>query len=281
MIPTPTEIEYFIEVYRTKHVSRSAIRLGVTQPTLTQSLQRLEEKLQTPLFLRSKRGVVPTPAGDAFHAQAQTLLESWRNLSESIQVSQTELKGRFRVGCHPCVGAYTVPSFLASLTEKAPEIGIDLIHDSSRKITEAIVSYGVDLGFVVNPAKHPDLVLKKIGNDRVVFWKKRGLKTVPKRIFADVDTRQIEVVLEKSHQKMFRDWTVVQSASLELVRTLTLSGQGIGILPERVALADGADLVEYDERLPSFNDEIYVAYRKEVLTSVAGRALVQCAAMTL
>ena len=35
MIATPTKIEYFIEIYQTKHISKAAIRLGITQPALT------------------------------------------------------------------------------------------------------------------------------------------------------------------------------------------------------------------------------------------------------
>jgi DNA-binding transcriptional LysR family regulator len=62
-----------------------------------------------------------------------------------------------------------------------------------------------------------------------------------------------------------------------LIRTLTLSGQGVGILPKRVALVDGATLVPFDASLPVYKDEVYVTYRRELLASAAGRALAQIA----
>jgi DNA-binding transcriptional LysR family regulator len=175
------------------------------------------------------------------------------------------------------VGAYALPRFLGELGKQAPGIEIELVHDFSRKITEGVVSYQIDIGFVVNPARHPDLVLKKIGEDRVLFWKKRGSGPLPKRIIADVNLTQIEEILGKTRAKEFSGWELLSSSSLELIRTLTLSGQGIGILPERVAKADGADLVPYDLKLRTYEDKIFLAYRKDVLSSKAGRELIRLA----
>ena len=62
---------------------------------------------------------------------------------------------------------------------------------------------------------------------------------------------------------------------------MTLSGQGIGILPERVAKLDHADLVVYDKNLPTYSDEIYLAYRKEGLSSKAGKELIRLASSSL
>jgi DNA-binding transcriptional LysR family regulator len=281
MLATPNEIEYFIEVYQTRHVSKSAIRLGVTQPTLTLSLQRLEEKLGAKLFHRTKQGVIATEQGTLFYKKAHGLLDSWNDLHHDLGQSMENIQGHFKIGCHQSVGAYTLPIFLESLQKEAPGIEIDLVHDFSRKITERVVSYDIDLGFVVNPVRHPDLVLKKMGDDRVLFWRAKGSGSIPKRIFADRSLMQIQEILGKTHAKEFSDWKLINSGSLELIRTLTLAGQGIGILPERVAKADGADLVPYDLKLPIFEDKIFVAYRKDVLANRAGRELVRLASFTL
>ena len=45
---------------------------------------------------------------------------------------------------------------------KSPLIKIQLVHDLSRKILEQILSYEIDFGIVINPIRHPDLILKKI-----------------------------------------------------------------------------------------------------------------------
>ena len=281
MLATSTEIEYFVEVYQTRHVSKAAIRLGVTQPTLTLSLQKLEEKLGTKLFHRTKQGVVPTEQGTLFYRKSHILLDCWGDIRKGIYHSTTEIYGRFKVGCHQSVGAYVLPKFLNNLYVQTPGIEVELVHDFSRKITEGIVSFNIEIGFVVNPIRHPDLVLKKLGEDRVLFWKRRGGGTLPKRILADVNLFQMQEILGKTHSKEFKDWKLISTSSLELIRTLTLNGQGIGILPERVAKADGADLVPYDSSLPMYEDKIFLAYRKDVLSSKAGRELIRLASFEL
>src|ERR1700722_15871188 len=80
MLASSTEIEYFIEVFQTRHVSKAAMRLGVTQPTLTLSLQRLEDKLGVRLFHRTKQGVVATDQGVLFYKKAYGLIDSWSAL---------------------------------------------------------------------------------------------------------------------------------------------------------------------------------------------------------
>lgn len=281
MLATSSEIEYFVEVYQTRHISKAAIRLGVTQPTLTLSLQKLEEKLGTKLFYRTKQGVVPTEQGTVFYRKSHTLLDCWGEVHKGIYRSTSESCGRFKAGCHESVGAYVLPKFLNNLHMHAPGIEVELVHDFSRKITEGVVSYNIDIGFVVNPIRHPDLVLKKLGDDRVHFWKRRGGGTLPKRIFADVNLIQMQDILGKTHSKEFKGWNLISTSSLELIRTLTLHGQGIGILPERVAKADGADLVPYDSSLPTYEDKIFLAYRKDVLSSMAGREMVRLASFEL
>lgn len=281
MLATSSEIEYFIEIYQTRHVSKAAIRLGVSQPTLTLSLQKLEEKLGAQLFHRTKQGVVPTEHGVIFFRKSILLLDHWRDIHKGIQQSTSDIFGRFKVGCHQSVGAYVLPQLLDQLNKHAPGIEIELVHDFSRKITEGVVSYNIDIGFVINPTRHPDLVLKKLGDDRVLFWKKRGGKDLPQKIFADQNLVQMQEILGKTHTKFFKNWQLISTTSLELIRTLVLSGQGIGILPERVAKADGADLVPYDLTLPTYEDKIFMAYRREVLASQAGKELIRLASNQL
>jgi DNA-binding transcriptional LysR family regulator len=281
MIATPTEIEHFIEIYNTLHVSNAAIRLGITQPTLTQSLKRLEEKLKTALFIRTKQGVIATEAGTLFYTRAIALQENWGSLQTEIQKLKNEVSGTFKLGCHTAVGGYALPPLMSALNREAPGIELSLVHDFSRKITERLIAYEIDLAYVINPVRHRDLVLVKLGEDQVSFWKKKGLSNPPKRLLADQGLAQVESLLSKSQQKHFKDWTLLQTASLELIRTLTLDGQGVGILPGRIALSESSGLVPYNDKLPVFQDEIYLAYRKELLMSRAGKELIRLARISL
>jgi len=53
MIPSPADLGYFMEVASTLNVSRAAERLGISQPSLSLAIRRMEEALGAPLLVRS------------------------------------------------------------------------------------------------------------------------------------------------------------------------------------------------------------------------------------
>lgn len=272
-LPTPTELRYFLEVYQTRHISNAALRLGISQPTLTHALQSLEIKLGAGLFRRTRQGALPTESGHRLHGQARNLIDHWEGITTAVRNTTDELSGRFRLGCHESVGAYTLPQLYQRLDAQAPRIELLLTHDLSRKITERVIAYELDLGFVVNPTRHPDLVLKKIGTDDFCFWKAGKSQPIPKRIYANLELAQTQALLKKSLSKHFPDWNVVHTGSFELTRTLISNGLGVGILPARIAAIDPG-LERHDVNLPVFQDEIFLAYRRELLANRAGKTLV-------
>lgn len=110
---------------------------------------------------------------------------------------------------------------------------------------------------------------------------KKGQSDPPKLIFADVSRTQVEDLLGKTYRRYFVEWHVMGSTSLELIRTFINQGLGIGVLPERVANAEGKTLEVYNPQLPSRPDEIFLTYRKEVLSSRAGKEFLRLATVSI
>ncbi len=282
MIPTPNEIKNFMEIFHKEHLTRAALSLGITQPSLTQSLNSLESKIGQNLFHRTRQGMVPTREAKIFYRKATTLLESWNELEADFRVNREQLSGRFKIGAHISVAIYCIPKLIENLDRFEQKIDIELVHDFSKKILEKIISYEIDLGFVVNPVHHPDLVLKKITNDQVQFWVKNGLKKIPKRLICDLSLNQVSELLSTKNKEHFRNWVYLQSESLEFIRESTESGHGVGILPERVAKQSKSVLTRYSvSSNDTFLDEVYLAYRKEVINGEAAKILIQSANIKL
>lgn len=280
MIPTPTEMTHFIELYQQKHFTQAAAKLRISQSALTQSIGKLEAKVGAPLIYRTKKGCVPTEAGELFYQHAQSLLDQWVNVSSSVKQQQKALSGKFRIGCHASLGVSVLPTFLKMLHQKAPGIEVSFNHGLSKELTEKVISHQLDLAFVVNPVRHNDLVLKKLTDDRMCLWKSKNHPTLSKRIFTDMTDHEVRNFLGKSF-KRFADYSIVESSSLEIIRALVADGIGIGILPEKVALAEKSRLELFDSSLPTFHDEIYVAHRSETLKTEAGSVLRSVAKMVL
>ncbi|MDR7274550.1 LysR family transcriptional regulator [Catenuloplanes atrovinosus] len=83
------ELRYFVAVAEESHYGRAAARLGIAQPALTRTVQKLERRLGTPLFVRSGRTVSLTPAGSV-------LLREGRNALDAVEAAdrRTRRAGR-------------------------------------------------------------------------------------------------------------------------------------------------------------------------------------------
>lgn len=68
MLASPHDLTYFIELSGTLNFSRASERIGISQPSLSAAIKRLEHAIGTPLFLRGKNGVTLTPAGKRLFA---------------------------------------------------------------------------------------------------------------------------------------------------------------------------------------------------------------------
>jgi DNA-binding transcriptional LysR family regulator len=236
--------------------------LGLTQPTLSQSLKKLEDTIGETLLIRSKNGVELTIAGKEFLKHARHLLNYWEDIKTKTQKSSNEVRGNVKLGCHPSVGLYTLDRFLPQLIQKYPHLEFSLTHDLSRKICNQVVHFELDLGLVINPIEHPDLVMKKIITDEVRMWHLHD--KVPYVLICHPDLLQTQDILKKLKSKKQVFSRQITSSSLEIITNLTLQGAGYGIIPQRVvSIFDVHKKLKSPSGTPVYQDELYLIHRHE------------------
>lgn len=268
------DLEYFLVVVETENLSRAAERLGLTQPSMTAALRRLEDELKTPLFERTRKGVTLTRAGERLALKAREFLRGWDNLVTEVRDESQKIKGVYRLGVHASVALYSLPAFVGEWLRQEPELEIQLFHEMSRRVAEGVISKELDWGLVINPVSHPDLILKEIAKDEVTLWKSRKCKNEDVLILNE-DMKQTEEVLRKFMRASgtpFRRKIV--SGNLEVIRSLVESGAGVGILPQRVVGFDNKDVVRFSKDAPVFQDRLCLVYRAEARTWPATKSLV-------
>ncbi|AGH95946.1 LysR family transcriptional regulator [Pseudobdellovibrio exovorus] len=268
--PNPWDLRYFQEIAYTQNLSRAAERLGIGQPALSLSLKRLEESIQAKLFYRRHKGLTLTSAGQRLLKESNRLLADWEALIAQTKKSQNEMVGRFSLGAHPSVALYAINKALKKIYSEHQGIEIQLEHDLSRVISERVISGEIDFGIVVNPTRHPDLVIQKLATDEVGFWKvSGGLKDV---LLCNSHLHQTQSLLKKIKSKKVFSRTIT-SDSLEVVASLAQAGLGTAILPTRVARFFNKDL-ELVEGLPVYQDEICFIYRSDLVKTSSSRYLI-------
>lgn len=272
MLPNASDLQYFLEVASTLNISRAAERLGIRQPSLSQALQRLERATGAPLLLRGRTGVRLTKAGERVAARSRELLADWERVRGEALADTEEVRGRFHLGCHVSVALYALPAFLPDFLRKHPQVEIKLIHDLSRKIAEEIVAFRADLGLVINPNRHPELVLKELCRDEVTLWQAKGADA--STLICDPELHQSQSVLKSWEKQAGRAFTrVVSTPSLEVAAELAVRGVGVGLLPTRVAARSGAKLSKL-AGAPVYEDRLCLAYRADAERTRAARALI-------
>lgn len=259
-IPSAQEIEYFQVLREHGHMTRASEELGVTQPTLSSALKRLEEKLGVNLFVRTKKGLELTPEGGVFGRRADALIDQFKDLGDQLKASVSGLKSHYLYGIHPSVAIICLPTTMPDIAKEYPELSFKFHHGVSREINEKIISKEIDFGIVVNPTSHPDLILKKICNDEVKVFRAIGAKKSETLVY-DSKLFQSSFIVNKLKSKGLHYKRYLELGSLELIRELGISEVGDVILPTRVANRP-QEKARFKEvsNTPMFKDEFFFVW---------------------
>ena len=142
------QIEAFLEVARRQNLSRAAEALFVSQPTLTARLQSLEASLGEQLFVRTRRGMRLTEAGDAFLPYAEHALRALADGRERLEELRRGVAGRLVLGAPPTVSTYTLPALLARFSAAHPGVRLAVKTGTSEEILDMVLHDQVQLGII-------------------------------------------------------------------------------------------------------------------------------------
>lgn len=269
-----TDLLYFVELTKTLHLTRAAERLAITQPALSHSLKRLEGEIGCDLFIRSKKGMTLTAAGEKLKTSAAELLNQWDKIKSSALSEVQNEQGLIRLGCHTAVAQYILKPFLPAFMKTYPLIQLHLSHGLSRHMTEQVVSSQIDVAFAVNPLEHPDLIIKEICHDEVCLWKAKGCQN-DDVLFIDANLLQTQSLMNKMQKKGLNFKRIVESGSLEVISNLVAAKAGYGIVPSRVLKQYEESQLEKVKDFPVFHDRICMVYKSEFRRSKRGEAFIK------
>lgn len=120
------QLRYFVAVAEERHFGRAAVRLHMTQPPLSQTIQALEEMLGTALFTRTKRNVSLTPAGLALLPEAQRLLQQAAALPDLARRAASGASGVLSLSFISSADYSILPPLLQRFRAHYPQVRIEL-----------------------------------------------------------------------------------------------------------------------------------------------------------
>lgn len=132
------DYELLLELYRSGNITHTAQKLFITQPAITKRIQKMEEELQCQLMVRSKKGIVFTPAGESIIPYVTTILSNSRMLREQALASQSEICGTIHLGASLNFSHYRLPGILKQFAAQYPLVDLQIYTGQSRNLYQKL-----------------------------------------------------------------------------------------------------------------------------------------------
>ena len=145
---TLQQLEYVMAVFRFRHFAKAAEYCGVTQPTLSSMVQKLEDELGVKIFDHKSQPIAPTPTGKMVVEQAWKVLLRARKLKETVEEEKNSLFGTFTIGILPTIAPYLIPRFFPQLMNKYPDMDVRIVEMKTEDLKRALVRGDVDAGIL-------------------------------------------------------------------------------------------------------------------------------------
>ena len=242
---TLQQLEYIVAVYRTRHFVKAAETCGVTQPTLSAMIQKLEAELDVKLFERSSQQVMPTAIGKVVVEQAWKVLNRARKLKDIVAEEKKSLTGTFRLGILPTIAPYLLPRFFPRLMRENSSLEIRVVEMKTAYIRRAIDRGEIDAAVMVDTGDLDDYALTTLFYEQFLAYVSPSDQLSAKKSIKTSDlSNELLWLLDEGH--CFRDQLVKycqlkaaktsQSAyslgSIETFMRIVENGQGMTFIPE-------------------------------------------------
>ena len=232
------------EVARTESVTRAADRLNVTQSAVSHQLREIQDRLGTPIFIRSGRRMLPTAAGRLLVDAAARVLESIGEVETRVSQLARNAGGELRLASHCYTGYHWLPALIGGLRHRYPDTSIRISPEFTLNPLAALLDARIDLAIVNQDPGDKRLRVRELFEDEYVAvinprhaWAARSFVT------PDVLAVEPLFLYSRSLAENFVVKHVMRPAGLDLQRVTYLqltegilemikAGLGSGILPK-------------------------------------------------
>jgi LysR family transcriptional regulator, hydrogen peroxide-inducible genes activator len=270
------DLEYLITIGEELHFGRAAMRLHVSQPTLSEQIKKLEAQLEVKFFERSNRSVRITPQGNELIEAGRRILKEAQAFIKLAKNKKHPLCGEFHLGAIATVGPYYLPYIIAPLRRSFPELEL-IIYEGMTDDLLAKLDQG-ELNAVIASRTFDERKYRVYTLYNEPFWLAAptdisiNLKN-NKMSVKDINSDQLLLLTEGNCLKdevlnfcglnRNRSSLQKQSSSLETLRHLVASGNGYTFFPE-LAITDDKKLKSLIKYYP-FQEK--TAHREIVLVT--------------
>jgi LysR family transcriptional regulator, regulator for metE and metH len=232
------------EVARAESVTRAADRLNVTQSAVSHQLREIEGQLRTPIFIRSGRRMLPTPAGRLIVDAANDVLASIERLEAQIEQLARHEAGELRVCTHCYTGYAWLPSLVGALHRRYPNFVLQVVPEYTLDPLAALLDAKLDVALMNDESDDRRLRHRELFDDEHVAVVPAGHRWASLPFVAPEDiAREPLYLFSRSIENSFLVRKVLKPAGLapanatylqlsEGILEMVKAGMGATVLPK-------------------------------------------------
>lgn len=278
------QFEYVLTINEEKSFSKAAKRLFISQPSLSQYINRLENQLGVSIFDRNSVPLTLTYEGQLYIDTALQILSLLDNLNKQFQ-DVTHLKiGKLNIGLTPSKATNPLPAILPVFKEKYPGIELIITEATSQELEDMLTRNMVDVCMLNLPIKSKQIEYEPILTEKLFLatppdFSLNREEKLDKNGFPIININEIKdeyFILLHSGQRLrqiadnifsnagIKPKMLLETASIDTALRLTASGMGFSFVPESYvrfsALATPPKYYSVEDA--SFNWTLVIAYKQ-------------------
>lgn len=178
------ELNAFLHLCQSKHFATTADAMFLSPSTLSRMIQRLEQEIGEPLFIRDNRKVELTNAGFKTREFAATTLANWHHLQQGLKQKSEQLQGTLRLFCTVTAAYEFLPNLIERFSAAHPHVDLKIITGDAAQTLSLIDDGQVDIA----------IAALRDGQSSKYFF--QSLQEVPLKIIGPNDNSDVAIAVQ-------------------------------------------------------------------------------------
>lgn len=232
--------DYFLllQLHEVGTIRGTARKILISQPAVTQRLKYIEDYFGEPIFIRTSKKLILTPAGELILKHAKHVIDEESDFKNKLSKSSDDVQGTLSIACSSLISQQFLPSVLAEYTDSYPKVSIDLVTGISEDIKRNHKSYHL---CIIRGEKLKESTCDHLFDDPLYIF-----DTEP---FPESTLKNRPLIAFKSDEKMHEavdNWLYHHQDHIQPVKTIRVDqietckqfmkqGLGMAVLPKSVS----------------------------------------------
>ena len=163
------KLKIFYETAKHLNMTRVAKEMYISQPSISQSINELENDLGVKLFDRIGKKLYLTHEGEVFLNYTRRILNLYDESIKVIKDFDSNKAGKIVIGASTTIGIYILPEIIRKFSNEYSDIEISLIIENSKIIEGLILDNKIDFAFIEGDINSEEIIKEVIWKDELVF----------------------------------------------------------------------------------------------------------------